>query len=115
MTFLTEEEKNSLLDLISLVYGDSVDYSRKKDSFNEHTIDKVEDALIRLANCNDWMKGLLTDLTGGGRFAARGWLKKSLKTTHKALVKDRSRWNGAGCRNFIRLFHRSEIENTFYQ
>lgn len=113
MSTLTEEEKDVLLDLIILIYGNSVDYSRQRDQFNEHTIAKVEDALIRLANCNDWMKELLTDLAGGGRLAARGWLKKALKTTHKALTKDKSRWNGAGCRNFVRAFQRSEIESTF--
>lgn len=89
------------------------DYSRQRAYFNEATVEAVEDALIRLADCNEWMKELLTDVVSGGRLAARGWLRKALKKTHKALTKDKSRWNGAGCRNFIRAFRRSEIESTF--
>jgi hypothetical protein len=115
MRFITEEEKDDLIGMMKLLYGEDVVQTIDRNSLNENTYLQVEDALIALTRCNSHMKELITDLVGGGRrLAARGWLKKSLKTLHKALKKDKSSWNGLACQNIIRLYRRTAIEATYY-
>ncbi|TRX76602.1 hypothetical protein [Pseudomonas mangiferae] len=115
MSFITEDEKDELIGMMGLLYGDDFAQTIDRSAITDSTYDQVEDALIALTRCNENMKELVTDLVGGGRrLAARGWLKKSLKQVHKALKKDKSSWNGLACRNVLRLYRRTAIETTLY-
>lgn len=93
---LTAQEQNDLYALISAIIGDDPSIRNYKSSFNDQTIDVVEDMIQANIHCNKSMKDLLSGLLSGGRALAKGWLKKSLGTAKKKL-KNQGGLNGQGC------------------
>lgn len=113
-TPLTREEKESLLLIIEIIYGPDPTLQMQVNSFNERTVEAVEEALVALTQCNDNMKALVASLVSGGGKLTKGWLRWALKGMSYALKNDNIRFNGVACRNVIAASRQSHIQMTLY-
>lgn len=111
-TPLTREEKESLLLIIEIIYGPDPTLQMQVDSFNERTVEVVEEALAVLTQCNDNIKALVSSLANAGSGLTKGWLRWSLKGMSYGLKNDHIRFNEAACRNVIALSRKSHIQMT---
>ncbi len=94
---LTEKEKNNLYILISSILGEDVDIKSYKMTFNERTIEIVEDMIRANIHCNNAMKNLLSALIATDKLSSKGWLKKTLNSLDTMLSIQKENLNGYGC------------------
>ncbi|PCM45858.1 hypothetical protein [Marinobacter sp. ANT_B65] len=107
---LSKSERENLYDLIVAIIGEDATVRLYKNSFNERTLDVVEDMLSADSKCNANMKKLILDLSKGGGFVAKGWLRKLLKSNNKALKKIDLK--GYGCQVSVKSRWKTAIINS---
>lgn len=88
------------MTVIDILFDDNQLRAVKK-SFNERTLELVEQAMEELVKCNANMKELVTGLTMGLSVFTRGWLKQSLDKVAQALRDKRLQFDGMACRNQV--------------
>ncbi|MGB3620189.1 hypothetical protein FT643_18455 [Ketobacter sp. MCCC 1A13808] len=111
---LSAEEKDDLMEVIEIIYGYDSEIQNYKNSFNDQTVDAVEDAFAALIECNNNMKSLVVDLLGGARYLVKGWLKKILGQVRKRLENEKIKFNGLACRNVVSGSWKSAIIISTY-
>jgi hypothetical protein len=95
---LSNDEKNSLENIIIKMYGRDSSLLAAKIRYNEKTSEAVEKALEAAIACNSNIQNLLVSLIGGYKLTRKGWLKISLRAIEKALDSDRVRLDTFMCR-----------------
>ena len=86
----------------------------RKSAFNERTVEVVERVAEEVAECNDSVKALLSDLVGGGRILVKGKLRHLLGKLRRRLEDDKLRLNGLACRNATKYKWQGEIIRSTY-
>lgn len=107
---MTIDEKQKLLEIITLVIGHDPRISGLKESFNENTIEVVEAMLVDLANCNSAFKEILAGLMSGGRSLTKGWLKPAIGAAAHAMK--RANLNFYTCSVSIKLKYSTPIRTS---
>ncbi|TBW52920.1 hypothetical protein EZI54_15610 [Marinobacter halodurans] len=94
---LSMQEKEDLLDIIEIVFGNDPAIASQVNNFNERTVAAVEDALQTLVRCND-MRQLVLGLVGGANVMVKGWLRDIISKLRMELSSGRIQFDGLGCR-----------------
>jgi hypothetical protein len=115
MMSLSNDERNSLENIIVSIYGRDHNLTSIKPRYNEYTVQAVEGALSAAVDCNSNMKELLKSLIGGYRVVARNWLKNNLRAVEKALDSERVKLDGFACRVVGLSRWKSEIVHSTYR
>ncbi|WP_250655285.1 hypothetical protein [Alkalimarinus coralli] len=113
-TKLTDEEKESVIDIMETIYGFDSSFRNQKSQINQQTVDALEETLSALEKCNSDMKDLVTKLVGAAAKGSEGWLRWSLKTIGKALKNEKLKFNGLACRNIVGASRKSFIYSTLW-
>jgi hypothetical protein len=104
---LTHEEKQALYAVIAHAIGDDLHIRSYAHLFNERTIDVVEEMLSASATCNEDMRTLVAELIGAATVATKGWLRKVIKGTKRAILASDVR--GYGCAMSVKSRWRTAI------
>jgi hypothetical protein len=104
---LTPQEKEKLYTIIVMALGEDPSIERRKNMFNEVTVDKVKIMIKELKECNDAMKSLTIHLQRLGYLATRRWIRVAF-TFLKQYTK-KQEFKGAACKNFTKSKWRSTI------
>jgi hypothetical protein len=81
---LSRQEREDLVAVVNILFDDN-QLRGLKYSFNERTVDVVEQAIKELLKCNASMKELLAGLVSAASIGAGGWLRRSLDKIAQAL------------------------------
>jgi len=113
-TKLSRDEKQALLDTLSIIFGNGLEFEIHKARFNERTVLETEKALDALMECNKAMKNLALGLLAGSALLATGWLRKILQKFTSALKNNNVQFNGITCRNITASRRKTAILSTIY-
>lgn len=105
---LSRQEREDLVAVVNILFDDN-QLRSLKHSFNERTVDVVEQAMNELVKCNASMKELLAGLVSGASIGAGGWLRRSLDKIAQALRDKQLQFDGMACRNQVAANFRQEI------
>lgn len=114
MSSLSQDEKESLANIIEIIYGHDSQLLSMKNKYTEKTVEAVESAFEAALVCNDSMKELVTSLVGGAKLFAKGWLKRFLKEIDRKLSNDKLKFDGLACRVTAGRNWKSEIILSTY-
>lgn len=107
---LTSSQQDYLYQIIVASIGEDSSIKAVKGEFNEETIAVVESMIAENNKCNTAMKELFKELLGTAGSLSRGWLKKVVKTSKKAISKTEIK--GYGCMVAVKSRWKTPIINT---
>lgn len=113
-TQLSEEEKQSVIDIMETIFGYDSAFRNQKAQINDRTVVTLEETLIALRECNEDIKGLLAESVGAAAMSGKGWLRWSLKAVGRVLENRKLKLNGAACRGMVSSSRKSYIYSTLW-
>ncbi|MDH4580410.1 hypothetical protein E8F20_00800 [Pseudomonas sp. BN415] len=114
--YLENVEQEALYLVMRSLWGRYVEvFANRTHSFNEMTVDVVQQAIESHRACNSEMLSLLSGLASGAAIGAhRKWLREALADLAGKLSNGTLRLNGQACMVTTFAVYRTEIELTLY-